>query len=534
MTDIAETIMLPESLYTAEGVQELDRLAIHDFDVPGFDLMQRAARAAFRQLGRRWPEARSVTVLCGAGNNGGDGYLIAAAAARQGMRVHCFAVADPAKLQGDAQRAYDTAIEAGIALTRADRVGQDQADAGATHDPGNTHKELRAALSNSGVVVDAMLGTGISGPLREPFATAVHLVNQSQKPVLAVDVPTGLDATTGRIPSEAVSAVVTVTYIGLKLGLLTGSGPDVSGELVFDALGVPQSVYSQITPVARRSSWSQMSTRLPVRRRGAHKGDCGHLLVIAGDLGFGGAGLLAAEAAARTGAGLVSLATRADYVGAALSRCPSLMVRGLEHGNELAPLLAAADGVVFGPGCGKGAWGQQMLQQVMDFEGPVLVDADGLNLLSGLSPQRRENWILTPHPGEAGRLLSCTAREVGENRLDAVNTLQARFGGVVLLKGAGTLVSGEKATLPVLVQGGNPGMATGGMGDVLSGMIGALMNQGLNTFDATVVGACLHGAAADRGAVDNGFMGLLPTDVIDRIPQVLSEAERFVYPPGSF
>lgn len=532
--------MLPENVYAADGVQALDQAAIRDFGVPGFDLMQRAARAGFRQLGRRWPEARAITVMCGAGNNGGDGYLIAAAAARQSMQVHCIAVASPDKLKGDARRAFETTLGAGVAITRADALLQ---ETGAQETPESERvlKDVEAAISNSGVVVDAMLGTGISGPLREPFATLVHLLNQSGKPVLAVDVPTGLDATTGWIASEAVASAVTITYIGLKLGLLTGSGPDVCGELIFDGLGVPKGVYSQVEPVARLAMWSRVSAGLPVRRRGAHKGDCGHLLVVAGDRGFGGAGLLAAEAAARTGAGLVSLATRPEYVGAALSRCPSLMARGLTHGNELEPLLEAADGVVFGPGCGQSAWGQQMLQQVMHFDGPVLMDADGLNMLSKLVPGRRDNWIMTPHPGEAGRLLACTAGEVGENRLHTLKTLQEKFAGVVLLKGAGTLVYGagedsyeDAPSLPVLIRGGNPGMATGGMGDVLSGMIGALMVQGLSPTDATIMGACLHAEAGDRGALERGFMGLLPDDLIDMIPQVLSEAERIVYPAGTF
>lgn len=513
----AESSSLPESLYAADGVQALDRCAIEEFGVPGFELMQRAARSGFRQLMRHWPDASAVLVLCGAGNNGGDGYLVAAAAHRQGLTVRCLAVADPAKLKGDARKAYDTARDVGLNVEELEALGEG---------------ELGNALAEADVVVDAMLGTGITGALRSPFDQVVATLNASGCPVLAIDVPSGLNASTGWIESDAVKAGATVTFIGLKAGLMTGKGPDVAGDVMFDDLGVPEDIYGRVDPVASRVDWNGVAAKLPVRRRGAHKGDCGHLLVVAGERGFGGAALLAAEAAARTGAGLVTLATRPEHVSPALARCPSLLVHGLTHGNELDALLEAADGVVFGPGAGQGAWGQQMLQRIMAFDGPVLMDADGLNMLSCRAPGVHDNWILTPHPGEAARLLGVENKVVNSDRLDAVLQLQQRYGGVVLLKGAGTLVYADDMTVPVVVQGGNPGMATGGMGDVLSGIIGSLAVQGLAPSEAAVIGASLHAEAADRAALDKGFMGLLPMDVTDRVPQVLGEAEGVLIPLG--
>ncbi|WP_165855471.1 NAD(P)H-hydrate dehydratase [Marinobacter sp. JSM 1782161] len=512
------TASLPDRLYAADGVQALDRCAIDEHGVPGYDLMQRAARSAFRQLVRHWPMARSVLVLCGAGNNGGDGYLVADAAHRQGFSVRCVAVSDPARLKGDARTAFESATANGVSLAQ---WGRD-ADA----------DQLDDWLKQADVTVDALLGTGITGRLRAPFDQVIACVRRSGCAVLAVDVPSGLDATSGWIETDAVEATATVTFIGLKAGLLTGRGPDVCGDLLFDDLGVPGAIYDAVPAIAQRVDWNRVAGHLPARRRGAHKGDCGRLLVVAGDQGFGGAGLLAAEAAARTGAGLVTLATRPDYVGAALARCPSLMVRGVEHGNELAPLVSGADVIVFGPGAGQGAWGQQMLQQVLTFDGPLLVDADGLNLMASRAVDPRDSWILTPHPGEAARLLECDNRAIGRDRLAAVNALQARYGGVALLKGAGTLVQADALDLPVLVQGGNPGMATGGMGDVLSGIIGALVAQGLPAAQATVLGASLHAEAADRAALEKGFMGLLPMDLIDRLPSVLGEAEGVLIPLG--
>lgn len=514
----AETASLPDSLYAADGVQALDRCAIDEFGVAGFDLMQRAARAGFRQLMRHWPEASSVLVMCGAGNNGGDGYLIAAAAQRQGLQVRCVAVADPARLKGDARQAWQSAQQAGVPVELWADLAADA---------------METALTGADVIVDAMLGTGIAGPLRSPFDEAVSKVNQAGTSVLAVDVPSGLNATTGWIETEAVDAAVTITFIGLKLGLLTGQGPDICGDLVFDDLGVPAAIYDRVDRVARRDDWRHVCLGLPRRRRGAHKGDCGHLLVVAGERGFGGAGLLAAEAAARCGAGLVTLATRPEHVSPALTRCPSLIVHGLTHGNQLDALLARADGVVIGPGAGQGAWGQQMLQRVMAFSGPVVMDADALNMLSSQAPARRDNWILTPHPGEAARLLAADNATVNKDRLAAIYDLERRYGGVVLLKGAGTLIHAYDMALPVVIQGGNPGMATGGMGDVLSGIIGSLMVQGIAPSVATVMAACLHTEAADRAARDKGFMGLLPMDLIDCIPRVLGEAEGVLIPPSS-
>ncbi|TBW56867.1 NAD(P)H-hydrate dehydratase [Marinobacter halodurans] len=513
----AANASLPESLYAADGVRALDRCVIDDFGTPGFELMQRAARSAFRQLARHWPDARQVLVLCGAGNNGGDGYLVAASARRQGLSVRCLAVADPARLKGDAATAHESAREAGVAIERYD---------------GSSPALLGDALAEADVVVDAMLGTGITGALRSPFDQAIAAVRESARPVLAIDVPSGLDATTGWIETDAVSAAVTVTFIGLKTGLLTGQGPDVAGEVVFDDLGVDPATYDRVPAVACRADWNTEARHVPVRRRGAHKGDCGRLLVIAGERGFGGAALLAAEAAARTGAGLVTLATRPEHVSAALSRCPSLMVHGLTHGNELDALLAKADGIVFGPGAGQGAWGQQMLQRVMAFEGPVLMDADALNMLSSRAPGKHDNWILTPHPGEAARLLGVANDRVSRDRMDAIAQLEQRYGGVVLLKGAGTLVLSGNMARPALVQGGNPGMATGGMGDVLSGIIGSLAVQGLSPSRAAVMGASLHAEAADRASLEKGFMGLLPMDLIDRLPSVLGEVEGVRRPPG--
>lgn len=501
---------LPEELYSAEAVGAIDRYVIDQQGVDGFELMQAAAASAFRRLVRNWPEPSALLILCGAGNNGGDGYLIAANAKRHGIDVHCVAVAPTEKLKDDARRAWQKAKADGVEITAL----------------GSTPGDIASLpYGRVDLIVDAMLGTGAAGAPREPFADIIDHCNRVSTPVLAVDVPSGLDSTRGTISGAAVRADLTVTFIALKAGLMTGYGPECCGRLVFESLDTDEwASESGQVPVARRVDWSSQSPLLPRRAANAHKSQFGHVLVVAGDRGFGGAGILAAEAAARSGAGLISLATRPEHLASALARCPSLMVQGVTHGSELEHLIDAATVIVCGPGIGRGAWGQQVLQQVLDSGKPRVLDADALNLLSTRVAQREDNQILTPHPGEAARLLDCTVPEVESDRLAAATDIQSIYGGVVLLKGAGTVVVDGQG-VPAIVSGSNPGMATGGMGDVLAGLIGSFWGQIGNAQQATVLGATLHLEAARLASCARGFMGLLPHDVIDRLPVALSQAE---------
>ncbi|SFR52552.1 NAD(P)H-hydrate epimerase [Marinobacter daqiaonensis] len=511
--------ILSESLFTAGGVQALDRYLIDEVGVDGYVLMQKAARAAFRQLARHWPEAKQVLVLCASGNNGGDGYLVALNALRHGHRVDCVAVKDPGKLSGDARKAWQDAVDAGVQVRQWEDLSDSQKD---------------DLFSGEGVIVDAMLGTGVRGKPRPPVDELVRRINRSAMPVLAVDVPSGLDAATGAAEGEAVQARVTATFIGQKIGLLTGQGPQYAGRVEFDTLGVGDDLAGcEEPPVAGLATWSRIKASLPAVSRVAHKGAFGHVLIIAGSQGFGGAGLLAAEAAGRSGAGLVSLATHPDHVAPALARCPSVMVRGVTHGNQLSELLERADAVVCGPGIGQSAWGQQMLQQVLSTNIPRVLDADALNLLAQQKPVVAEKQVITPHPGEAARLLDCSVADIEADRLEAVTRLQRRYGGVALLKGAGTLIAGEEG-LPVLVAGANPGMATGGMGDVLSGICGALAaltvkSPELSLRDATTLAAAVHIESANRASLVRGYRSLLPVDVIDALSWAFRSAEQPVY-----
>ena len=485
-------------LYTAEQVRHLDQVAIESFGIDGFDLMKRAGKAAFRVARRHWPDARSMVVLCGGGNNGGDGYVVAGLAKQQGWDCRCIAVSDPDKLRGTARQALDFAGDAGVEVERYEALGGTGLD---------------EALAHSDLAVDTLLGTGLAGEVREPYATVIGSMNASGVPVLAVDIPSGLCSNTGRALGNTVVAEATITFIGRKAGLYTGKARDHTGPVIFDDLGVDPAVYdAEPDPAAHLWTREVIRAALPVRQPTTHKGDCGRVLVVGGEQGMGGAGILASEAALRAGAGLVFLATRGTHVPVALARRPEVQARSVEHGNELDALLEKVDVVVLGPGLGRDAWGQQMFQRVCAFDGPVLADADALNLLAESAEKKHPNWVLTPHPGEAARLLETTVSGIESDRYQALKELVDQHDASVVLKGAGTLV-GAPGQVPALIEAGNPGMATAGMGDVLSGVIGALLGQGLEGFKAAAAGAGWHALAGDAAAREVGLAGLLAGDL---------------------
>ncbi len=496
---------ISERLYTAEAVRELDRRAIEDHAMPGIALMKHAGAAAFSELVARWPEARRVTVFCGGGNNGGDGYIMAALAKQRGIQVKVLQLVGEDKLSGDARRAWQFADQAGVSMALFDGAYEDDVST-ETDTPDTTDQ----------VIVDALLGTGIKGQVRENYVRAIALINQSAKPVLAVDIPSGLCSDTGAVRGAAVKADITVTFIGMKAGLLTGRGPALCGVLSYQDLDVPEQIFDAMPVRAKRLNLPQLMTHLPPRDRDAHKGKFGHVLVIGGDEGFGGAAAMAAEAALRVGAGLVGVATRSSHVAALLARRPELMVKPVDSGQQLEPLLSAPSVLVIGPGLGRSPWSEQVLQQAIKSGLPMVVDADALNIISEgrVDPgPNTHQWILTPHPGEAARLLNTDNADIQADRFQACRAIQQRFKGTVLLKGAGTLIASGGQSLS-LCPYGNPGMATGGMGDVLAGIIGGLLAQGLGAGLATELGACLHGAAADRVARESGERGMMATDLL--------------------
>ena len=481
-----------ETLYTAEQTRALDHCAIHDFGIPGITLMSRAASAAFSYLIEVWPDPGHLQVLCGTGNNGGDGFLIADNAHKRGIAVTVLQLGDPAKITGDALLARQQAEANGV---RFEPFASDK-------------------VSADGVIVDAMLGTGLGGDVRGDYGTAIDAINATGAPVLAVDIPSGLCSDTGRVLGSAVVADLTVTFIGIKRGLFSLQAPDYTGAIQFSDLAVPQDVYDTVHSNASRLELEALLERLPPRPATAHKGMYGRVLLVGGDHGMAGAIAMAAEAALRCGAGLVRAATRPEHCAAIVARTPEVMATPIESGEDFAPLLENADVLVVGPGLGQSPWSEHLARAALASGKPAVVDADALNLLAagrlGDLPAN-DNRIITPHPGEAARLLLSSTGDIQADRFEAVAALQQRYGGVALLKGNGTLIANGAEI--GLCDYGNPGMASGGMGDVLSGVIGGLLGQGLSALEAASLGACLHGAAADIAAQD-GERGLAASDLI--------------------
>lgn len=484
----------PLSLHDAAQVRALDA-RLMAAGTPGAVLMQRAAQAAWRALRRRWPQLRKLCVLAGPGNNGGDGYLLAAIARRAGWDVQVYSLADPARLRDAAAQAYAEACAQGLQV-----------------------QPWHAEAVLDGLLVDAMLGTGLAGELREPYASAVARINASGLPCLALDIPSGLCADTGRLWGAAVRADLTVTFIALKLGLFTGAGPDQVGELCFADLQADAALCAAAPAMAQRLTAGNLQ-RLPARPRTTHKGRCGRLLVVGGERGYGGAALLAAQSGLRGGAGMVSLATREEHVAGALARCPELMVRGLLSSGQLLALLPGHDVLVVGPGLGQGAWGRSLLTAAAQFEGAQVWDADALNLLAAGRVQIRAGAVLTPHPGEAARLLGCSLVEVQDDRPAAALRLAQRYQAVVVLKGAGSLVT-DGHTL-CLCEHGHPAMAGPGLGDVLAGLIGALLAQGLAALPASELAVWLHARAGER--LGQAGRGLLASELVGVIRELLEE-----------
>lgn len=473
--------------------------------MPGMDLMECAGNATFDAALKAYPQARNILVFCGGGNNGGDGYVIARLARERGLNALVCALREPGRLAGDAATAAGKWLQAGGEVSPWPVAGIDHYD----------------------LIFDALLGTGLDREPAGDYASAIALINESGKPVIAVDIPSGLNADTGVAMGRAVRAALTVTFVGRKRGLYTADGPDFTGLTVFHDLHIPSSVKDSEPGYGELLRRSLVGSLLPVRRRNSHKGSFGWMLGVGGNLGMSGAVRLAGEAALRSGAGKVTLATRPEHAGLINLGCPELMVKGADSAEDIKSLLGRVDAVVTGTGSGQGDWSEQMLRAGLRSAAPVVVDADGLNILARLFAELKDDdwpaqrWILTPHPAEAGRLLGCTAGEVQADRVTAALELAKRFQAVVALKGCGTVVADFNQRYAIC-RFGNPGMASAGSGDVLAGVIGAMVAQKLDPWEAAVAGVLAHALAGDLAARELGERGMLASDISSRLPRVLN------------
>ncbi|MGR5454126.1 NAD(P)H-hydrate dehydratase [Vibrio alfacsensis] len=498
-------------LYTAEQVKNGEVVAAQIAGVSMYSLMLRAGMAVYERFLHLYPRARNVLVVCGKGNNGGDGYVFATIAKQAQLNVNVFQLGDPTALTGDALRAFE--------------------DWQSVDGKNSSWDDWHTALLEADVIVDAMLGTGLSGEVRQDIQRYIEQINQIHCPVIAVDIPSGLSADTGVVLGGAIRADHTVTFIGVKQGLCTAQAREHVGELHFSGLGINVAFESVQEESALGIDHQIISRLLPRRKAAEHKGDNGKVLCVGGNQGMSGSIRLCASAALRCGAGLAAAISHPDSLIPLQVSCPEVMSQSItlealqEMENELTQRIRWADVLVFGPGFGMDEWAINSYQMLSQQYKPKVVDADALNLLAMLTDGGAtdvaidEFRIITPHPGEAARLLGVTTTDVERDRFKATKQLQERYGGVVVLKGAGTLIYDGVRMYVCLA--GNPGMASGGMGDVLSGVIGALLAKGLSSVLAARLGVVIHSYAADINAQQFGEQGLIASDVVATLRQAI-------------
>lgn len=512
---------------TGEQMRRVDRRAIEDWGIPSLLLMESAGRGVAAAVLEDFPQAASqgVVVLCGKGNNGGDGLVAARHLARRGVvpRVLLFGAA--ADLTGDAAHNLAAARDSGLIVEEID----DEA----------SWARVRGFLTRSLVVVDALLGTGVRGGLRGLLAQVVRDVNESAADVASIDLPSGLDADSAQVAGPAIGADRTYTLCRPKLPLVTEPAALHAGRFSVIPIGIPDDAVAAETPDLEWLDDQAVRGWVVERAPRSHKGDYGHLLVVAGSAGKSGAAVLAARGALRAGVGLVTVATPASARPIVAAQQAEIMTEALHETPsgelsrrapaQVAALLRERDAMAIGPGLGTSAEARGAVVSIVSrAKAPVVVDADGLNAFSSgervLSRLRSSAWplVLTPHPGEAARLLGTSVSAVQQDRLGSARSLAKRTGAVIVLKGHRTLVADPEGRVAINSRG-NPGMATGGTGDVLTGVVGAFLARGLDGDAASRLAVFVHGDAGDRAASELGQEGLIASDIVQRLTTSLRE-----------
>jgi len=528
-------------LYTATQVRGLDYAAIHEFNIAGYELMCRAGKAVMDAAGQHFPQTRHWLILCGPGNNGGDGYVLARLAAAAGIQVTVCSLIDPARLQGDAATAYQDWLESEGKVQQWPQVTkrlsaaeyarlQDRAN-----EPNDESNPTAAQDSPFDLVMDALLGTGIDRAVEGVYRDAIEFTNGLTCPVIAIDIPSGLNADTGCVMGAAVRAQVSVSFVGNKRGMYTADGPDQSGRIVFDDLNIPAQAAERVPDASSAGDLlnaAYLTKVVKPRANNSHKGSYGEVLAVGGAKGMSGAILLCGTAALRSGAGKVRLATDPDHAAWINISRPELMVSALGNERDLQPWLKKPRVLALGPGLGRGEWSKSLLHACLSSDLQMVTDADALNLLAELklgatdlpwasSPQI--SIVMTPHPAEAARLLGVTTATIQQDRIGQALILADKYQAVVVLKGSGSVIAnpdGSYAICPF----GNPGMATAGSGDVLTGIIAALLAQGLCCRDAACAGVLAHAMAGDLAAKQHGVMAMIAGDITRQLQHVWKAA----------
>ncbi len=486
--------MFLKQILTQKEARLLDEISVDELGVSEYELMSRAGKGAHCILQECWPNAESIQVICGPGNNGGDGYVLATEALHSGLSVVVESFGLPKT---------ETAMQA---FRDYDRNGGQV-----------NFIEENSFHAKGDVIVDALLGIGLTRAPEGKMREVIEIVNKSGIPVLSLDVPSGLNADTGQPLSVAFQADVTATFIGIKAGLLSGNGREHAGSIRLDTLDLPDKVFDSVDYEIRLIDEGELKEHIPRRSANTHKGSAGRVCIVGGNRTMEGAVQMAGEAALRSGAGLVSVATRANLTAA---RCPEMRIFEVNCLEEWQEVYLGMHAIGIGPGLGQDDWAKRIWEAATgQTEIPLVVDADALNLLAD-KPFHRENWILTPHPGEAARLLDTTVSEIQGDRYAAAKSIAKKFDGVAVLKGAGTIIASQAGVW--ICDRGNPAMATGGTGDILTGVISALIAQGVPLVSAAKMGVWLHAKAGDECAAKDGQLGLLATDLLPEIRKELN------------
>lgn len=493
MNDPASPLSLDPALRAVFSAAQIraHEAAIFARGTDAYALMDRAGASLLVALRSQWPEARHIAVVVGVGQNAGDGLVVARRALDAGLSVELFGWLDPADWSGAAVQAWQA-----LRLAVPDiRIRDDY-----------------AGLSTAEVIVDALFGIGLNRPIMGDAATWIAAINAARHAgarVIATDLPSGLLADSGQVLNDcAVHADLTVSFLGFKPGLFTGRGPALAGRPHLALLG------QSMPDGAPMATLLFDAAPLPPKPRDGHKGTFGTVLVVGGNRGMGGAARMAGESALRLGAGKVILAVHPEQVVGMNAGRPELIVHGVDGADALASLMSLADAVVLGPGLGQDHWAQTLALAALAFDGPMIVDADGLRFLSRVD-RRAQFTVLTPHPAEAGRLLDCSTADVQADRFATARALQARFGGAVLLKGAGSVLA-LRDGLKICGRG-DPALATAGTGDILSGMVGALLAMGFDADEALGRAVCLHAIAGEIEAEASGSWGMAASDLLGPI-----------------
>ena len=499
-------------LYTASETRKIDNLAIKAKGISGYSLMQMAAEFTLDVILREFSPVEELIIFCSKGKNSGDGFLLGSFAKEFGLEVTIVMSNTSNALKGVSRKAFEEMKDAKVKII-------------------STKSVEKLKVSNKAVIVDALIGTGLKGNLRKNIKESILALNKLgvKLPVLSLDIPSGVNPDTGDADDIAVYADITATFVAQKRGCFTSVGKKFSGEIIYSDLEIPKNLFSKITSTSYVVDYEDSISKVVYREQDAHKGHFGNVVIVGGDRGLGGAGLLSSRAAVYSGAGLTSLVTRPEHVSASLVSCPEVMVKGVDSGQDIEEHLVKPDVIAIGPGLGQSAWSEQMIQRVFweaeKRDVSVIMDADALNLLTKLklSSNLPKRLILTPHPGEAARLLNTSVAVIESNRFSAAAKIQKKFNATVVLKGSGTVICHKSGGTQKwgICDSGNPGMATGGMGDVLTGIIAGLLAQGLTLKEAAEAGVDLHAKAADQASLEFGEAGLTSSDVINELKYLL-------------